>query len=129
MEDIINIHRIHKVFISKKTINNNKSNKKKKKFKKIIPKESLILENSTDLSSNNIISLEEKSDTILNVPNLDDIVIPSFLNDIPKDNKINKEIENYNKYQKLFDSPEMAEIYLIDKKRLYEQKKKKYDKF
>ena len=129
MEDIKNIHRIHKVFISKKTINNNNSIKKKKKSKKIIPKESIILENSTDFSSNNILSLEEKSDTILKVPNLDDIVIPSFLNDIPKNNKINKEIENYYKYQKIFDSPEMAEVYLIDKKRLYEQKKKNYDKF
>ena len=126
MEDIKNIVRIHKVFISKKTINNIK---KKKKSKKNISKDSITFENSTDLSSNNIISLEEKSDIILKVPNLDDIVIPSFLNDIPKNNKINKDIENYYKYQKLFDSPEMAKVYLVDVKRLYEQKKKNNDKF
>ena len=126
MEDIKNIIRIHKVFISKKPINNNKTIKKKKKNKKSLPKDSIILENSTDLSSNNILSLEEKNDTILKeVPNLDDIVIPSFLNDIPK----SKEIENYYKYQKLFDSPEIAKIYLVDIKRLYEQKKQYYDKF
>ena len=130
MEEIKDIERFHKIFICKKKRNINKSikNKKKKITKEQSTKEKCskdsILENSTDLSSNNLISLDEKSDAILKVPSLDDIVIPSFLNDITKYNKINKKINKYYKFRKLFNSPELAEIYLIDVKRLYEEKKK-----
>ena len=130
MEEIKDIERFHKIFICKKKRNINKSikNKKKKITKERCTKENCskdsILENSTDLSSNNLISLDEKSDAILKVPSLDDIVIPSFLNDITKYHKINKEINKYYDFRKLFNSPELAEIYLIDVKRLYEEKKK-----
>ena len=130
MEEIKDIERFHKIFICKKKRNINKSikNKKKKITKEKCSKEKCskdsILENSTDLSSNNLISLDEKSDAILKVPSLDDIVIPSFLNDITKYHKINKEINKYYEFRKLFNSPELAEIYLIDVKRLYEEKKK-----
>ena len=58
------------------------------------------------------------------IPNFDDVNIPSFFNDITKYNVINRKIKNYYKLAKEFDSPEMAKIYLIDVKRLYEERDK-----
>ena len=126
MEDIKDIQKINNIFIGKKTKSfqkvyrikeNNKNNKKKKS-------DSLLFETSTDLSLSNIITLEEKSDNNLKIPSFDDIKIPSFLNDITKYNDINRKIKNYYKLEKELDSPELAKIYLIDVKRLYEEKKK-----
>ena len=123
MKGIKELGRFHKTFICKKTKNICKSIKKQKTNKNIT-KDSIIIENSTDLSSNNLISLEERSNTIIDIPSLDDILIPSFLNDITKYKKINKEIDKYYQLRKSFESPEMAKVYLIDVKRLYEEKAK-----
>lgn len=125
MKSIKDTKRINKIFIGKKTRSKKKLFKKKevqKSNNRI--KDSLLFETSTDLSSNNLMGLEEKSDTILKIPNLDEVKIPSFLNDINKYNDINRRIKNYYKSEKALGSPELAKIYLIDIKNLYELKKK-----
>ena len=129
MEEIKDLKNISNNFLGKKTKNTkkikikenpiNKDNNKNK-----IKTESSLFETSTDLSSSNILSLEEKSDTNPKIHNFDDIIIPSFFNDITKYNIINRKIKNYYKLAKQFDSPEMAKIYLIDIKRLYEERDK-----
>lgn len=126
MEEIKDITKINNNFLGKKTKNIKKVFKIKEKNidKNKIKSESSLFETSTDLSSSNILSLEEKSDTNLKIPNFDDVNIPSFFNDITKYNVINRKIKNYYKLAKEFDSPEMAKIYLIDVKRLYEERDK-----
>ena len=126
MEEIKDITKINNNFLGKKTKNIKKVFKIKEKNidKNKIKSESSLFETSTDLSSSNILSLEEKSDTNLKIPNFDDVNIPSFFNDITKYNVINRKIKNYYKLAKEFDSPEMAKIYLIDVKRLYEERAK-----
>ena len=125
MESIKEIKRINKIFIGKKTRCKKKLLKKKEVQKSNNRlRDSLLFENSTDFSSNNLMGLEEKSDTILKIPNLDEVKIPSFLNDINKYNDINRRIKNYYKSEKTLGSPELAKIYLIDIKNLYELKKK-----
>ena len=126
MEEIKDIIKINNNFLGKKTKNIKKVFKIKEKNidKNKIKSESSLFETSTDLSSSNILSLEEKSDTNLKIPNFDDVNIPSFFNDITKYNVINRKIKNYYKLAKEFDSPEMAKIYLIDVKRLYEERDK-----
>ena len=126
MEEIKDITKINNNFLGKKTKNIKKVFKIKEKNidKNKIKSESSLFETSTDLSSSNILSLEEKSDTNLKIPNFDDVNIPSFFNDITKYNVINRKIKNYYKLAKEFDSPEMAKIYLIDVKRLYEEREK-----
>ena len=123
MEKNKDIKRQNKKFLckkkknSKKLIENNKiKNTKVKSF--------LIFENSTDLSSNNNITLEEKSEQNCNIPSLDDIKIPSFFNDITKYDDINRRIKKHHEIKKAIGSPELAEIYLIDIKQLYKEKKK-----
>ena len=110
------VKKIFKVKEIKKNIKTN-INKKEKN-------DSLLFETSTDFSSNNLITLEEKPEIMSKIPDFDDVVIPSFLNDITKYNDINRKIKNYYKLKKQFDSPEMAKLYLIDVKMLYEEKKK-----
>ena len=126
MEEIKDITKINNNFLGKKTKTIKKVFKIKEKNidKNKIKSESSLFETSTDLSSSNILSLEEKSDTNLKIPNFDDVNIPSFFNDITKYNVINRKIKNYYKLAKEFDSPEMAKIYLIDVKRLYEERDK-----
>ena len=126
MKQVDDEKQIKKLFLGKKTKNKKNLfivNTIEKNKRKII-KDSIYLESSTDLSSSNIINYEEKSDTMTNFPGLDDIVIPSFFNDITKYNDINKKIKNYYKIEKELGSPELAKLYLIDVKRLYEEKKK-----
>ena len=130
MEEINDIKNFNNNFLGKKTknikkifkIKNKIINKNKDKDK--IKSESSLFETSTDLSSSNILALEQKSDTNSKILNFDDIIIPSFFNDITKYNVINRKIKNYYKLAKQFDSPEMAKIYLIDVKRLYEERAK-----
>ena len=126
MEQIKDISKINNDFLGKKTKNIKKVFKIKEKIinKNKIKSESSLFEASTDLSSSNIIYLEEKSDTNSKIHNFDDIIIPSFFNDNNKYNVINRKIKNYYKLAKVFDSPEMAKIYLIDIKRLYEERDK-----
>ena len=126
MEEFKDIESNKKICIGKKTKRIKKifQIKRKENNKGAISKDSIFFENSTDLSSNSFIPLEEKSDTFSKVPSLDDIVIPSFFNDITKYDKVNQEINNYYKIKKSLNSQELADIYLIDIKRLYEEKKK-----
>ena len=130
MEEIKDLKNISNKFLGKKTKNIKKIFKikeipiNKNKNKNKIKTESSLFETSTDLSSSNILSLEEKSDANPKIPYFDDIIIPSFFNDITKYNVINRIIKNYYKLAKQFDSPEMAKIYLIDIKRLYEERDK-----
>ena len=84
---------------------------------------SFFFESSTELSNDNFISLDEKIESI-KIPGLDDINIPSFLNDIENKNEINRKIKNYYKLKKELGSNELAKIYLIDVNRLYKHKKK-----
>ena len=84
-------------------------------------KDSILFETSTELSYDNGINLEEKSEII---PGLDDINIPSFLNDNIEYKDINKKIKSYYKAKKALGSNELAELYLINVHRLYEEKKK-----
>ena len=126
MEKIIDSQRISTLYLGKKIKNKKKLFKiiKHEKSQKDIVKNSIIFESSTDLSSSNILNLEEKSDTNIKFPSLEDVMIPPFLNDITKYNEINRKIKNYYKIEKELGSPELAKLYLIDVKRLYEEKKK-----
>ena len=126
MEESKDLIKINNNFLGKKTKNIKKIFKIKDKNidKNKIKNESSLFETSTDLSSSNILSLEEKSYNNSKIPNFDDVIIPSFFNDITKYKVINRKIKNYYKLVKEFDSPEMAKIYLIDIKRLYEERDK-----
>ncbi len=124
MEEIKDTKKINYNFLGKKTKYIKKVFKIKGKKKNNNKKDSLLFETSTDISSSNLITFEKKSENILKIPNFDGINIPSFLNDITKYNAINRQIKNYYKLEKEFDWPELAKLYLIDVKRLYEEKKK-----
>ena len=112
-------------FLGKKTKINEKKiiKKNSKKLTKILTNETLF-ESSTEQSFDNQINLLEGPSTLLKIPSLDEVKIPSFLNDITKYDKINKKIKSYYKTKKELNSPEMAKLYLIDIKRLYEERKK-----
>ena len=122
MEQNKDVKRLSKIFLGKKTKNKKKLIKKKVVQKKEV-KGSILFENSTDLSSYNLIGTEEKSDINSKVPKLDEVIIPSFFNDITKHNDINKRIKNYHEIERSLGSPELAKIYLIDIKYLYKEKK------
>ena len=126
MEQIKENKRINIKFTCKKTSNIKKILFKPKKFKNQNnnnkSQNSILFETSTDLSSNNIIRLEEQS-PISKIPSLEEIKIPSFFNDIIKYNDINKRIKNYKKIKNAMD-PELSNIYLINIKSLYDEAKK-----
>jgi hypothetical protein len=85
---------------------------------------SQLLDTTAELSSDNIISLEENSEFKKKLPGFDDLKIPSFLNDFKINENVNKAIKKYSKMKDEFGSSEMAKLYLIDITRLYEQKRK-----
>ena len=85
-------------------------------------KDSFLFETSTELSMDNLINLEEKIENNSLIPGLDDLNIPTFFNDITKYKDINKKIKKYYETKKEIGS-ELAELYLIDVHRIYEQKK------
>ena len=93
---------------------------------KEIDKTSSLLETSAEISSDNLISLEEKSEFKEKIPGFDDLKIPGFLNDFKCNKKIDKSIEEYYKIKEELGSPELAELYLIDINRLFEEKKKSF---
>ena len=86
-------------------------------------KDSILFETSTELSMDNLINLEEKIENNSLIPGLDDINVPAFFNDITKYKDINKKIKKYYETKKEIGS-ELAELYLIDVHRIYEEKKK-----
>ena len=121
MEQKIDLKENNNIFLCKKT--KTKKPKSKEKIKKSLKledtnKSSILFESSTEFSEKTI-HLEENPEII---PGLDDINIPSFLNDITKYNIINKKIKNYYKIRKELGSK--ADLYLIDVNTLYEEKKK-----
>ena len=121
MEQKIDLKENNNIFLCKKTkTNQSKSKQKIKDCSKLkdTNKSSILFESSTEFSIKTI-DLEEKPEFI---PGLDDINIPSFLNDITKYNIINKKIKNYYKIRKELGSK--ADLYLIDVNTLYEEKKK-----
>ena len=114
--------KINNILLGKKTKKSNlKQKEKKSPNSEEINKDSILFETSTELSYDNAINLEEKSEII---PGLDDINIPSFLNDNIEYKDINKKIKNYYKAKKALGSNELAELYLINVPKLYEEKKK-----
>ena len=114
--------KINNVLLSKKRKKSNLIQKDNKSpNSEEINKDSILFETSTELSYENVINLEEKPEII---PGLDDINIPSFLNDNSEYKDINKKIKNYYKAKKALGSNELAELYLINVHRLYEEKKK-----
>ena len=114
--------KINNVLLSKKRKKSNLIQKDNKSpNSEEINKDSILFETSTELSYENVINLEEKPEII---PGLDDINIPSFLNDNNEYKDINKKIKNYYKAKKALGSNELAELYLINVHRLYEEKKK-----
>ena len=127
--DLVSVKSINKMnnnFLGKKTkIFEIKKTKKKPKTKitKSVTKDTLF-ETSTEQSLDNQINLGEKKDISFGVSNLDEIRIPSFLNDISKYNEINKKIKIYYKIKKELKSPEDIKLYLIDVKNLFEERKK-----
>ena len=114
--------KLNKLFLCKKTKESKLSEKNKNnKNKEELNKDSFLFETSTEISIDNVINLEEKNFII---QGLDDVKIPSFLNDNSVYNGINKKIKNYYKIRKELGSKELAKLYLIDINRLYEEKKK-----
>ena len=83
------------------------------------------LETSAELSSDNLLSLEEKQDNKFNkISGFDDIKIPGFLNDCKKNKKIDNAIKSYYKIKEELGSQELTKLYLIDINRLYEIRRK-----
>ena len=83
------------------------------------------LETSAELSSDNLLSLEEKQDNKFNkISGFDDIKIPGFLNDFKKNKKIDNAIKSYYKIKEELGSQELTKLYLIDINRLYEIRRK-----
>ena len=68
--------------------------------------------------SSDIFILDENSEKEQKIIGFDDIKIPSFLNDIQKDENIDKLLQNYYKIKEELGSPELVELYLVDFNRL-----------
>jgi len=112
--------RIKKLYIGKKIKNDSKLEEPKIEDEN---KDSILFETSTELSMDNLINLEEKLENNSLIPGLDDLNVPSFFNDITKYKDINNKIKKYYETKKEIGS-ELAELYLIDVHRIYEEKKK-----
>ena len=114
------------IFLGKKT----KNRKKTEESKNLKPssKSLSILDTSAELSTENLISLEEKpeSDNKSKITGFDDLIIPAFFNDPKSDKNFDKTLANYKKIRAELGSNELAKLYLIDFNRLYEKKKNYY---
>ena len=114
------------IFLGKKT----KNRKKTEESKNLKPssKSLSILDTSAELSTENLISLEEKpdSDNKSKITGFDDLIIPAFFNDTKSDKNFDKTLANYKKIRAELGSNELAKLYLIDFNRLYEKKKNYY---
>ena len=120
MEKINEEKRIKTIYIGKKVKKYSKLEEPKIEDEN---KDSILFETSTELSMDNLISLEEKIENNSLIPGLDDLNVPEFFNDITKYKDINKKIKKYYETKKEIGS-ELAELYLIDVHRIYEEKKK-----
>ena len=114
------------IFLGKKT----KNRRKIEESKNLRPssKSLSILDTSAELSTENLISLEEKpdSDNKSKITGFDDLIIPAFFNDPKSDKNFDKTLANYKKIRAELGSNELAKLYLIDFNRLYEKKKNYY---
>ena len=114
------------IFLGKKT----KNRRKTEESKNLRPssKSLSILDTSAELSTENLISLEEKpdSDNKSKITGFDDLIIPAFFNDPKSDKNFDKTLANYKKIRAELGSNELAKLYLIDFNRLYEKKKNYY---
>jgi len=114
------------IFLGKKT----KNRKKTEESKNLKPssKSLSILDTSAELSTENLISLEEKpeSNNKSKITGFDDLIIPAFFNDPKSDKNFDKTLANYKKIRAELGSNELAKLYLIDFNRLYEKKKNYY---
>ena len=119
MEKINEEKRIKTIYIGKKVKKYSKLEEPKVEDEN---KDSILFETSTELSMDNLINLEEKIENNSLIPGLDDLNVPEFFNDITKYKDINKKIKKYYETKKEIGS-ELAELYLIDVHRIYEQKK------
>ena len=84
-------------------------------------------EKSASFSSDFIIYDEKKCENGQTIIGLDDIKIPSFLNEIKKEQNMDKLLKNYYKIKEELGSNELTELYLIDINRLikvYQEKNK-----
>ena len=116
----------NKSFLGKKTQNLKKCSKsedspKLEELNTNSNSNSFLYETSAEISNDNLINVDEKYE---NIPGLDDIKIPSFLNDIIENDNINRKIKKYYKIKKELGSDELAKIYLIDVNKFYGHKKK-----
>ena len=84
---------------------------------------SALIDTTAEISSDNLISLEEKSEFNGKIPGFDDLKIPAFLNDFKMNKTVNRAIKNYNKMKEVLGSPELAKLYLIDINRIYGEKR------
>ena len=80
---------------------------------KEIDKTSSLLETSAELSSDNLLCLEEKREFKDKIPGFDDLKIPSFLNDFKCNKIIDKKIEDYYKIKRELGSSDLAELYMF----------------
>ena len=99
-----------KTFLGKKTNKMHKSDE--------IDNSSSIMDTTFELSSDNLLSLEEKSEHKRKIPGFDDIKIPTFLNDFIITPKAKKVLDNYNKIKEELGSSELVKLYLIDIKKI-----------
>lgn len=99
-----------KTFLGKKTNKMHKSDE--------TDNSSSIMDTTFELSSDNLLSLEEKSEHKRKIPGLDDIKIPAFLNDFIITPKAKKVLHNYNKIKEELGSSELVKLYLIDIKKI-----------
>ena len=114
------------IFLGKKTKNRRKTEESKNL--KPSSKSLSILDTSAELSTENLISLEEKpeSNNKSKITGFDDLIIPAFFNDPKSDKNFDKTLANYKKIRDELGSNELAKLYLIDFNRLYEKKKNYY---
>ena len=114
------------IFLGKKTKNRRKT--EESKDLKPSSKSLSILDTSAELSTENLISLEEKpeSNNKSKITGFDDLIIPAFFNDPKSDKNFDKTLANYKKIRAELGSNELAKLYLIDFNRLYEKKKNYY---
>ena len=125
MEKFNNIHSGE--FLNKKIKRSkilDKNEEKESEINGIFLKDQTFFDSSTDISTDLNEKLNRSTynypiDSIIN-----EIYIPSFLNDITKYNNINKKIKNYHKIKKCFKEQESANLYLVDINRLYEIRNK-----
>ena len=112
--------RMNNSFLGKKTKKSHKTEDNDKTEES--SNSSLLLETTLEISSDNILPLEEETESKGKIPGFDDLKIPSFLNDSKINYNVNKTIEKYSKIKEAFDSPELTKLYLIDINKVFGKK-------